>query len=707
MNERIKKLVEYTLAGKMRPQKTPVLYDREDILLPPLEKSLKRVCEYILAQTPVLCEESAMTGLLLFDGSVEGDVFHRAGHTAFGSALSHFYNKPLHNLVTLEWQHSTANFEEIIQIGIVGIKRKIEISKKAHENDPDSIEFLNALSVFCDTIIKWAYKCSQNAAELAQSTENEEYKNNLLRLSDSLKKVPQNPAESFYEAILSLYLCFSFDPDSIGLIDRYLYPYYKHDIENGIITEEDAKAYLQDLFLMLQSHTDLSNKNFTRGGESHFAIGGYLPNGEDGFNELSHLIVEALMELPTYIPQITLRWTKKTPHEVFRYMMDHERHDPNKRIAFVNDEPKIEAFMKHLDMQYSDAVNYTMVGCNEVAFPGGIYMGTMDDNILRSVELTFKNRREQILSAADFDSFYDVYEEQLFSDIEEMLEYEDKFNLLRAKDVNIVSSIFFKGCIERAKSVTQGGPSICSAGLDFIGLPNVFDSLTVVKQFVYDEKLITMHELIDALDNNWEGYEDMRVLIKKRGKFFGNDYDISNEIAIRFTDSVYRFLKDKRSVFGYKYLVGNLVGYNEHHKFFGSLTGATPDGRKNGEMFKFGLGQSNGYDREGLAALLNSVSKCDPHHILHGPTVTNVTLDEQLMTNDVNFEKTVKLFETYFENGGIHFQLTYVSKEDMIKAKCFPDDYKHLRVRVSGFSDYFVKLNEALQDDIIARTEQK
>lgn len=707
MNKRIQKLVEYTLAGEMLPKKIPVEYDREDILLSPIKKSVKRVSEYILAQEPVLRKESAMTGLFLFDGSVEGDVFQRAGHAAISEAVKLFYNQPLNNLVTLEWQHSTANFEDIIRGGLVGVKEKISCSKQSHKDDLSAIEFLDALSTFCDTIVEWSGKCSKRAFELAQTTKEDEYKNNLLRLSSGLTKVPENPAESFYEAVLSLYLCFAFVPDSIGLIDRYLYPYYKKDIENGIMTEDEAKTHLQDLFLMLQSRRATDHRAFSRGGESHFAIGGYLPNGEDGFNELSHLIVEALMELPTYIPQITLRWTKKTPHEVFRYMMDHERHDPNKRIAFVNDEPKIEAFMKHLDMQYSDAVNYTMVGCNEVAFPGGIYMGTMDDNILRSVELTFKNRREQILSAADFDSFYDVYEEQLFSDIEEMLEYEDKFNLLRAKDVNIVSSIFFKGCIERAKSVTQGGPSICSAGLDFIGLPNVFDSLTVVKQFVYDEKLITMQELIDALDNNWEGYEDMLVLIKKRGKFFGNDYDISNEIAIRFTDSVYRFLKDKRSVFGYKYLVGNLVGYNEHHKFFGSLTGATPDGRKNGEMFKFGLGQSNGYDREGLAALLNSVSKCDPHHILHGPTVTNVTLDEQLMTNDVNFEKTVKLFETYFENGGIHFQLTYVSKEDMIKAKCFPDDYKHLRVRVSGFSDYFVKLNEALQDDIIARTEQK
>ena len=445
---------------------------------------------------------------------------------------------------------------------------------------------------------------------------------------------------------------------------------------------------------------------FHRGGESHFAIGGYLPNGEDGFNELSRLIVTSLLELPTYIPQISMRWTKKTPYDVFRFMMDCERRDPNKRIAFVNDEPKISAFTKILGMSYEDAVSYTMVGCNEVAFPGGIYMGSAQENILHSIESTLHERRDEVLRAADFDAFYEVYEQVLFSDLGTMIEYEDKFNLGRAKDTNVVSSIFFRGCVENAKSVTQGGASLCCAGLDLIGIPNVIDSLAVIKQFVYEDRTVTMQELLDALDANWEGAEDLLMLIKKRGKFFGNDDELSNSIAQRFTDSLYRFLLDKRSVYGYRFLVGNLIGYNEHHKFFGNLTAATPDGRKNGDAMKFGLGQSGGYDREGLSALLNAVASSDPHNILNGPTVTNITVDEKLIRDDGHFEKTVKLFETYLQNGGIHFQLTYVSKNDLICAQKSPDEYKHLRVRVSGFSDYFVNLNEALQDDVIARTTQ-
>ncbi|MBP3592335.1 MAG: hypothetical protein J6K14_07615, partial [Clostridia bacterium] len=187
----------------------------------------------------------------------------------------------------------------------------------------------------------------------------------------------------------------------------------------------------------------------------------------------------------------------------------------------------------------------------------------------------------------------------------------------------------------------------------------------------------------------------------------GNDDETSNLVAQSFYRALYEHLKDKTNLFGYHFLIGDLIGYHPHNKWFGILTLATPDGRYNGEPLKFGRGQSGGHDREGLSALLNSIAKADPYGIGCGATVTNITLDESLIKNDENFEKTVDFFLSYFENGGVHFQLNYVSKEELLCAKQRPDDYKHLRVRVSGFSDYFVKLNEDLQDDIIARTEQK
>ena len=151
-------------------------------------------------------------------------------------------------------------------------------------------------------------------------------------------------------------------------------------------------------------------------------------------------------------------------------------------------------------------------------------------------------------------------------------------------------------------------------------------------------------------------------------------------------------------------MLGDLLGYNEHHKWFGDNTKATPDGRRKGDLLKFGIGQSEARDRNGLTSLLNSIAKLDPNGISCGSTVTNITIDESLMTNDDNFEKTVDMFQAYFNNGGVHFQLTYVSKSDLKEAKIMPENYENLRVRVTGFSDYFVKLHESIQDTIIERT---
>ena len=303
--------------------------------------------------------------------------------------------------------------------------------------------------------------------------------------------------------------------------------------------------------------------------------------------------------------------------------------------------------------------------------------------------------------------FYNIFFDELKSDIEIAYDYDNKYNRVRAEDINYISSLFFQGCIEKAKSLTQGAGDVVIAAPMCIGRTNVIDSLIVVKQFVFDEKLITMKELISALQNNWYGYEEIRAIIIKKGDFFGNDTERSNYVAQKLSKSLYEFLNGKKNLFGYQWLIGDLIGYNEHHKWFGEKTKATPDGRFDGDMLKFGIGQSEGRDKNGLTALLNSSAKLDPNGISCGSTVTNIFIDEQLVKNDEYFEKTVDMFETYFKNGGIHFQLNYVSKGDLIKAKETPENYGNLRVRVSGFSDYFVNLNEALQDDVIERTMQK
>lgn len=703
MIERIAQLQRMTLAGEMWVEPVPTEYDRKDLFLRHVPMSAKRVCEYILNQEPLVTEFSTLTGLLKFDGSVEGDLFNRAGHAGFALASRYFYNKPVDNVATFEWQHSTGDFGKIIDNGLKSILEEIEESIRNHSAQ-DELDFLYGIRDVTHAMIGWAQKCSCRAAEKALTVENSEYKANLTRLSQALMRVPYEPASSFYEAVLSLYVCYPFVPDSIGTVDRYLYPYYRKDIDAGKITREEAAAYLQELFLMLQARISIKSDRFTRGGESHFCIGGYLPNGEDGFTDLSRLVLDSLLELDTFIPQISLRWTKKMNPEDFRYVNERARKDNNMRIAFVNDEPRIRGWMEIAGMSYEDAVSYTMVGCNEPALQGGMIMGTCNCNIAKFIEKVFYERRDEILSAKTFEEFYAVCEEELQKNLDEILYYDRVFNELRARDCNLVSSIFFRGCIKNARSITQGGGDFTTAMIDVMGITTAVDSLMVAKQFVFDDRLCTMRELTDALDHNWDGYEDLRTLILKKTDFFGNDGDESNAMAIRFYESMYQYLKDKTDWVGKHYMVGDLIGYNQHNAWFGEAMRATPDGRHAGDVISFGRGQSLGKDRNGLTALLNAVAHCDPHTLVCGPTVTNIMLDEKMVTDDASYAKLVTLLGTYFKNGGMHYQLSYVTREKMVEAQKEPSKYKTLRVRVSGFSDFFVRLDEDLQNEIITRT---
>ena len=698
MNSRIKRLCDLTLAGKMYA--APVKTDFNDT-----DDDVYKLCKYILNQEPKITADSLFTGMFNFDGSVIGDAFNRSGHKFNKEALDKHYLKKIDNISTMEWQHATGDYIRVLNKGLVGIIEDIENSILIH-NKPDEVEFLCGLKEVANTLIFWAEKCSKKASEFASSVSCRALKDNLLKLSDALTRVPKYAPKTFYEAILCIYVCFSANPDSVGTLDRYLRSFYDKDIALGIITRDEAKEYLQELFLMLQATTNICSANFTRGGQSHFCIGGYLEDGSDGFCDLSYLIVEALMELPTYIPQVTLRWTSKTPKEVLKYMMDCERKDPHKRIAFTNDDKRIKCYTELCKIPYERAISYTTVGCNEPAFTGAIAGSTSKGNLLHSIETLFHIEHDNIKNAKSFEEFYNNYEQILFSELETIFEYDDYYNSLRAKDINYISSLFACDCIENAKSITQGGCNYAIASPMLMGLVNCIDSLIVIKELVFDKKLFSLSDLINALHSNWVGYERLRTFILKKTDFFGNDGEISNYIASLFYGSLYKFMLNRKNIFGYQWLVGDLAGYNEHYKWFGEDTKATPDGRYDGEMMKFGLGQNEGRDRKGLTALLNSVAKADNYLIGCGSTVTNISLDKDVVNDNTQFNKLVDTFEAYFKNGGVHFQLTYVSKEDLINAKVTPNKYKHLRVRVSGYSDYFVNLRENIQNDIIKRTDK-
>ncbi len=707
MEERVVKLAAQSRQQDLyAPAVTEITYDTADEVLPEAEFNAVRIIKYILSQPVYLTEANRFTGMLRLDKPpVPGDVFSRRGHKWFAEVRSKYYAPNYQeNLVIFEWQHAAPNYKFILENGIEGSLAKIRKYKDVYKNDAQKLSFLKGVEAVCQGLLVWSDICADAHQKAAESCLSPTRRQELACLCAVCRKVPRKPAESFYEALQSLIFCFQFLPDSVGTIDRTLFPYYEKDIASGIITREEAKHLIGEFFVHLSNHAPVGSVNADRTAECHFAIGGYLENGEDGFNDLSRLMVEALMELDIRRPAMSLRWTKKTPYETLRFMLDCERRDKNKRFAFVSDEPRIKALMNISGFSFEDAVKYTMVGCNEPSFPGAVWMGGCTGNAVRSLTRTLLDRTEDIQNASCFEDFYAIYRQELEKDIHKLLEYQNMFNDIRAKDMNVLSAFLLDGCIENATAPNAFGCEKKIGGFNLMGVTCVIDSLTVIKQFVFDQKRISFQELIEALRCNWEGHKALRQEILKTAKFFGNNDPLSNEMARRFTTELHTITKNIKLKHGANILIGTLAGYNPHHRRYGSMTEATPDGRYRGDGFMVGTGQCGGKDRKGIAALMQSLAQMDPTGILCGPNVCNMLVEPAMIKNDDQFEKLCRMIETYFQLGGIHVQLNYVSKEDLLNAKKEPEKYRDLKVRVSGYSASFVTLSEPLQQDILERT---
>ncbi len=706
MNERIQRLLSYVQNNNLFPDNTTIEIDSFDDNLPEPIRIAKRITDYMLAQPVLLHEDSELAGLTQFrSGCPEpGDLFPRAGHICSHAALSRYYRKQIDNLCTMEWQHSNPNLGKVVRIGLRGYIKEINESRKRHIGELEHLNFLEGLELFIQGFEQRIEQYREHCVELSEKTADANRKKALCRMATNLERVPMEPASTFEEAVQTVFICWQCLSDSLGRPDQYLYPLYKKGIDDGTLTRDHAKELLQELFLTIHRYTKLGCGNDDKGGESHFVIGGYTIDHENAFNELSELIMEAMMEMPIVRPQVSLRWNSKTPFSVLKKMMDYERKDPFKRIAFANDEPRIKSMMEIMGLPWESAYDYIVVGCNEPAFQGGISMGGNTTNIMRSLTDVFDKHRIELLECQTFDEFYNLWEKVLWKNLESCLAWVNKFNALRSGDCNIISSLFLDGCIERAQSATRGGAKLVRTGFNFMGGTNLIDSLCIIKQFVFDEKRVTMQELADALADDWKGHEELRRQILRDGKFFGNNEEFSNSMARRINQSLYNFAIGRLNMYGDQIMFGNLTGYNPHFAWFGALTGATPDGRVAGSALAFGSGQSDGKDRDGATSQLLSVAQWDPTGIMCGNTIMNLTMVRDTVENEESFDKFAHMVETYFRLGGLHLQLNYLSQEELLKAKASPQDYKSLRVRVSGFSAYFVKLAPEIQDNVIART---
>lgn len=701
---RIRRLLERALDHDVRPAAVPVAYDPLDLALPEPIRIGKRLKEYIAAQPVTIREDEELVGWLTFDGSVESDLFQRIGHKAFARARDKYYLKPQDALATFEWQHSSIDYPKLVNGGLAQIRAEIEASKLKWTGNAERLDYLKGMELALDGLEIRVKNCVAECRRQAELERNAARRAKLVEMAERCERVPMRPAGSFLDALQCVFLCYDCLSDSIGRLDQYLAPFYFADTKKGVLSRQQAEEALQELFIFIDAHTSHASGNYDKGGECHMTVGGLTPNGQDGWTEFSRLVVEALMALDLKRPQMSFRWHPGTKRETLRFILDCERKDPNLRIALDGDLPRIQALTRRYGLSVEQARNYTMTGCNEMTFMGGISLGGCKWNALRTMDSLFAGRRDELLACGDWTDFQKLFEDQFRREFNELAMWFDKFNEMRSEDCNILSALFLTGCIEKAQSPTRGGATSADAMSTMMGMPNLIDSLSVVRQFVFEEKRCTMDELCAALAANWEGYEKLRREILRDGKFFGANDSFTNEMAQFVHLSLARIAGDRRDRFGYLFDFGNLAGYHDHGAIFGRVTGPTPDGRKRGDAMSFGCGPAMNHGTDAATSALLAVAKMDPAHMLCGGPIMNLSLPASTVCDDVEFEKVVVLVETYFREGGMHLQLNHVSRETLIDAQKHPEKYPNLRVRVSGFSGYFVRFKKTIQDEIIART---
>lgn len=674
--------------------------------------------------------------------------------------------------------HVTVKYEEVLAVGYEGIieKARQELSK-CQVGDGDyarKSRFLEAVIISCEAAIAYADRYAKLAAYMAQSCSDAARKQELLTIARNCSRVPAKGAASFYEACQSfwfvqqlLQLESSGHSISPGRFDQYMYPYYKKDMENGVISREFAQELMDCIWVKLNDLNKCRDAASAEGfaGYSLFQnliAGGQNKDGEDVTNDLSFMCIQASMHVHLPQPSLSVRVWNGSPHEFLIKAAELTRTGIG-LPAYYNDEVIIPALQSR-GLTLQDAREYNIIGCVEPQ-KAGKTEGWHDAaffNMCRPLELVFANGKDKgemvgiptgdVTKMTTFDEFYDAYKKQMEYCISLMVNADNAIDVAHAERCPLpFLSCMVDDCMSRGKSVQEGGAVYNFTGPQGFGIANMADSLYAVRQLVYEEKKVTMQELREALAWNYgkgldeqsvkeitaavlkglqkagrkvDGntaasilkvvmsigpeadkkarYEEIHDLIDEVPKF-GNDIPevdyFARDVAYTYTRPLQNF-KNPR---GGWYQAGLYpVSANVP---LGGQTGATPDGRYAHTPVADGVSPSAGKDTQGPTAAAASVSRLD-HFIVSNGTLFNQKFHPSALSGREGLEKFVALIRSYFDQKGMHVQFNVVDKQTLLDAQKHPEKYKHLVVRVAGYSALFTTLSRSLQDDIIRRTEQ-
>ena len=607
--------------------------------------------------------------------------------------------------------HIIPDFETVLKRGYGQIRNEV---KEKLEKNPEN-EFYKASLITLEATISHIKRYEELAQKMVSEEKDESRKKELQKIEEISGKVATEPAGTFLEALqllwyTSIVLQMESNASSISLgrIDQYLYPYYKNDIEKGE-DKDKLKEYLEafyiktnDVVLLRSEHSAKFFAGFPSGYTA--LLGGVNIYGQSAVNELSYLCLEAYHDIRLPQPNLGIRVNDIEPKKFIKKTCETIALGTGIPQLF-NDEVVIPSFLSR-GVSLEDARDYSVVGCVELSIPGKTY-GLHDIamlNILKIMEkVLYNNENSENLTL-----------EKINGEIKESISYYVK---LMAEGSNIVDeghkkyapvpllSTIVKDSLEKGKDITAGGARYNFSGVQGIGLPNLCDSLMIIKKFVFDEKKYTFKEVIEALKNNYEGnvYEKMKNEFISDETKYGNDIDevdnISAEILRYYCKEVEKYKNPRGGIF----IPGSYTV--SAHIPLGEVVGATPDGRLSGEQLADGgLSPMFGRDVFGPTAVLKSLSKLDNVLLTNG-SLLNVKLSPSAVKTEEGINKFVNFIYAYMKLKLTHIQFNVIGVETLKKAQIEPEKYGNLVVRVAGYSAFFSELNKKIQDDIIHRTE--
>jgi formate C-acetyltransferase len=624
--------------------------------------------------------------------------------------------------------------DKIYRKGMLEIRGEIQERLDALDflRDPEAFrkqEELRAMAIAADAIITFAHRHADALRDLALRENDVHRKAELVRMEQMCRRVPAHAPRDFWEALQAYWFIHlgvitelnPWDAFNPGRLDQHLLPFYRLGIADGSLSPESARELLECFWVKFNNQPAPPKVGVTAAESSTYTdfaninIGGLKADGSDGVNEVSHLLLDVVDEMQLVQPSSNIQLSRKNPDTFLHHACRILRNGRGQPSIF-NADTVVEEMLRQ-GKSVEDARNGGTSGCVETgAFGKESYILTGYFNLPKVLEITLHDGVDprtgtrvgiptgDPASFSSFDDLVQAFRRQLGHLVDVKMRGNNIIERIYA-DVMPVPflSLLIDDCIARGKDYHDGGARYNTNYIQGVGIGTITDSLSALHHHVFRHHAVTMREMLDALDRNYLDAERLRLLFSNKTPKYGNDEDAADDIMRTVFELYFQAIDGRPNTRGGFYRINLLP--TTCHIYFGSVTGATPDGRMAGTPLSEGISPVQGADRRGPTAVLKSAAKMD--HVRTGGTLLNQKFTPGLLEGEEGIRNLAHMVRTYFRLGGHHIQFNVVNARTLREAQERPENHRDLIVRVAGYSDYFCDLGKALQDEIIARTEHE